>query len=110
MKEIFTVICYSLIPSLVGSVIYIICSNVLVPDEAAFLDVLLVICTAYTILLLAGGSIIVHDYSLSKFIGTTLLTLVGCAIVIFLLVAVGILLQQLGGFIGTLYTEIVKLF
>ena len=110
MKEIFTVISYSLIPSLLGSLIYIICSNVLVPDEAAFLSVLTVICTAYTVIMLAAGSMIVHDYSLGKFIGTTLLTLLGCAIVIFLLIAVAILLQQTGGFIATIYTEILKLF
>ncbi len=110
MKEIFAVISYSLIPSLIGSIAYIICSNVLVPDEAAFLSVLEVICTGYTILLLAAGSIIVHDYGLGKFIGTTLLTLLGCAIVIFLLIAVIVLLQQAGGFIGTIYSEILKLF
>ncbi len=110
IKEIFAVISYSLIPSLIGSIAYIICSNVLVPDEAAFLSVLEVICTGYTIVLLAAGSIIVHDYSLGKFIGTTLLTLLGCAIVIFLLIAVIVLLQQAGGFIGTIYSEILKLF
>ena len=60
--------------------------------------------------MLAAGSMIVHDYSLGKFIGTTLLTLLGCAIVIFLLIAVAILLQQTGGFIATIYTEILKLF
>lgn len=110
INEIFSVICYSLIPSLLGSIIYIVCSNVLVPDEAAFLSVLTVICTGYTVILLAAGSMIVHDYGLLKFIGTTLLTLLGCAIVIFLLIAVAVLLQQLGGFVGTIYTEILKLF
>ena len=110
IKEIFSVISYALIPSLIGSIIYIVCSNVLVPDEAAFLSVLTVICTAYTFILLAAGSMIVHDYGLGKFIVTTLLTLVGCAIVIFLLLSVGILLQQTGGFIATIYSEILKLF
>ena len=110
IKEIFTVISYSLIPSLVGSLVYIVCTNILVPDEAAFLSVLMVVCTAYTIIMLMGGSIIIHDYSLMKFIGTTLLTLLGCAIVVFLLIAVGILLQQTGGFFATVYSEIVKLF
>ena len=95
---------------MIGSVAYIVCSNVLVPDEAAFLGVLSVICTGYTLLLLAAGSMIVHDYGLGKFIGTTLLTLLGCAIVVFLLIAVAVLLQQLGGFIGTIYSEILKLF
>lgn len=110
INEIFTVISYSLIPLLLSSVVYIVCSNILVPDEAAFLDVLMTICTMYTIILLMGGTMIIHDYTFSKFLGTTLLTLVGCGIVIFLLVAVGILLQQAGGFIGTIYSEILKLF
>ncbi len=110
MKEIFTVISYSLIPSLIGSLVYVVVSNVLVPDEAAFLNVLMVICTLYTILLLAVGSIVVHDYSFFKFLWTTLLTLLGCAIVVFLLIMVGVLLQQTWGFIVTVYTEILKLF
>lgn len=110
IKEIFAVISYSLIPSLLGSIIYVVATNVLVPDEAAFLSILTVICTGYTLLLLAIGSMIVHDYSLLKFIGTTLLTLVGCAIVVFLLIAVGILLQQTWGFLSTIYSEILKLF
>lgn len=110
IKEIFTVISYSLIPSLVGSIVYVVATNLLVPDEAAFLGILTVICTGYTILLLAVGSMIVHDYSFGKFLWTAILTLIGCAIVVFLLIAVGILLQQTWGFISTIYTEIIKLF
>lgn len=110
IKEILTVISYSLIPSLLGSIVYIVCTNILVPDEAAFLSVLLTICSMYTLIMLAAGSMIVHDYSLGKFIGTTLLTLLGCAVILFLLIAVGILLQQLGGFIATIYSEVLKLF
>ncbi len=110
IKEILTVISYSLIPALLSSLIYIVCSNILVPDEAAFLDVLMVICTMYTVIILMVGTMIVHDYSFLKFLGTTALTLVGMAIVIFLLVAVGILLQQTGGFLATIYSEIIKLF
>lgn len=110
IKEILSVISYSLIPSLIGSIVFVVVSNVLVPDEAAFLNVLTIICTAYTYILLAVGSMTVHDYSLGKFIGTTILTLFGCAIVVFLLVAVVILLQQTWGFLATVYSEILKLF
>lgn len=110
IKEIFTVISYSLIPSLAGSVVYVVATNVLIPSEAAFLGILMTICTLYTVLLLAVGSMIIHDYNFTKFLGTTLLTLLGCAIVVFLLVAVGILLQQTWGFISTIYTEVIKLF
>ena len=110
IKEIFAVISYSLVPSLFGSIVFVICSNVLVPDEAAFLTVLTTICTVYTYLLLAIGSMVVHDYSFGKFLWTTLLTLLGCAIVVFLLITVGILMQQTWGFLVTIYSEILKLF
>lgn len=110
VKEIFAVISYSLVPSLFGSIVFVICSNVLVPDEAAFLTVLTTICSLYTYLLLAIGSMVVHDYSFGKFLGTTILTLLGCAIVVFLLITVGILMQQTWGFLVTIYSEILKLF
>lgn len=109
IKEIFTVICYSLVPSLLSSIIFVVCSNVLVPDEAAFLTVLTTICTLYTLLLVVAGSLIVHDYSLGKFIGTALLTIFGCAIVIFMLVTVIILMQQTWGFLVTITSEIIKM-
>ena len=110
IKEILSVISYSLIPLLLGSLVYIVASNLLVPDEATFLNVLSVILTLYMIIMLCFGTMIIHDYTFMKFVGTTLLTLLGCAIVIFLLIAVTVLVQQVGGFIGTLYSEILKLF
>jgi hypothetical protein len=109
-KEIFAVYCYSLIPSLIYSIIYVVCTNILVPEEAAFLAVLMTVCQGYTYILLIFGTMTIHDYSFGKFVGTTLLTLVGCGIVIFLLVTVGVLMQQTWGFIATVYSEILKLF
>ena len=107
IKEIFSVISYSLIPSLLGSIVFVVASNILVPSEAAFLTVLTTICGAYTVLLLMVGTMIVHDYSFGSFLGTTILSLLGCGIVIFLLITVGVLMQQTWGFVVTLYTEIV---
>ena len=110
MKEIFTVVCYSLVPSLFGSIVYVIATNLLVPDEAAFLSILMLICSGYTLLMIVVGTMIIHDYSFMRFIGTALLTLVGCAIVLFLIIAITILIQQTWGFISTIYSEILKLF
>lgn len=110
IKEIFTVTCYSLIPSLIGSIVYVIATNVLVPDEATFLTILTFICTAYTFIMIVAGTMIIHDYSFGKFIGTGILSLIGCGIVLFLIIAVTILLQQTWGFISTIYSEILKLF
>lgn len=109
MKEILTVFSYSLIPTLIGSIAFVVLTNVLTPDEGAFLTMFMSIASAYTIILLMIGTMIIHDFEFGTFIWTTLLTLLCMAIVIFLLVTVIILLQQTWGFIMTLYTEIVQL-
>lgn len=109
MTEIFSVISYSLIPLLFGSIIFVVASNLLVPDEAAFLTVLTTICTIYSYLIIMIGSITVHDFSFGRFLWTTILTLFGCAIVVFLLIMVIVLMQQTWGFFVTLYSEILKL-
>ena len=109
MKEIFSVISYSLIPLLFESIIFVVASNLLVPSEAAFLGVLTTICTIYSYVLIMVGSLSVHDFSFGKFVWTTLLTLFGCAIVIFLLIMVIVLMQQTWGFFVTIYSEILKL-
>lgn len=110
VKEIFTVICYSLIPMLLSSIVFVVCSNFLVPDEAAFLTVLTTACTLYSLLLIVAGSMIVHDYSFGKFLWSSILTLFGCAIVVFMIVTVIILMQQTWGFLITIGSEIIKLF
>jgi hypothetical protein len=61
-------------------------------------------------LLLVAGSLIVHDYGFGKFLFTTLITLFGCGVVIFILVTVIILMQQTWGFLITIGSEIIKLF
>ncbi len=109
MKEILTVFSYSLIPTLIGSIAYVVLTNVLTTDEGAFLTMFMTIATAYTIILLMIGTMIIQDFEFGEFIGTTLLTLLCMFIVLFLLVTVIILLQQSWGFIQTIYTEIVQL-
>ena len=107
MKEIFIVVCYSLLPMIIGNIISIVATNVLVSSESAFLSVALKILSLYFFFLLSIGTIIVHDLSFSKFLGTTLLTLLGMAIVVFVGFLVWMIIQQMFGFIATLINEIV---
>lgn len=110
LKEIFTVMCYSLVPSLIGSICFVVLTNVLVPDEITFITIFMNITTWYTYILLAIGSIQIHDYSLGKFIWTAFLTILGIAIIIFLAITIIILIQQTWGFVVTLYREVIRLF
>ncbi len=106
VKEIIVVTSYSIIPIIFERIIWTVLTNWLLPEEAAFLGILSVISILWTGLLLIIGMMRIHEYTFSKFIGTSALTLIGMAAIAFLLVLIGILLQQLGGFVSTVFTEL----
>ena len=109
IKEIVIVTCYSLQPLILEDIIHTILTNVLLPDEAAFLGILSAIATIYFCIMLVIGMLKIHDYSMGKFIWTTLLTVIGMAIIVFLLIMLIILIQQFGAFIATIVTEIITI-
>lgn len=106
VKEIAVVTCYSLIPMIVGNFLSVILSNVLVPTEGEFIGIIYTILQIYTLLLIVIGTVVIHDYDFKHFIGTTLLTLLGIAIVIFLMIMVILLVQQFWVFLVTVFTEL----
>ncbi len=106
LKEIVVVTCYSLLPFIIEGIIYIVLSNVLLPVEASFLSILSTIAMIYFGFMLIIGMLKIHDFSMGKFIWTTILTILGMAIIIFLLIMLIILVQQFGAFVVTLVTEI----
>ena len=105
--DIFIVTSYSLLPAIIGHIAYIIFSNILLSDEAEFLIIFQAVMTAFTLILLMIGTIKIHDYGMGKFLGTTLLTVIAMAIVVFLIIMVFILAQQFVAFLATLFLEIV---
>ncbi len=106
LKEIIIVTCYSLLPLILEGVLYIILSNMLLPVEASFLSIMTTISLIYGALMLITGMLKIHDFSMGKFLWTTLLSVLGMAIIIFLLIMLIILVQQFGAFVITLVTEI----
>ena len=106
LKEIMIVTCYSLQPLILEGVLYIVLSNVLLPAEAGFLKILTALAFIYFAIMLIIGMLKIHDYSMGRFLGTSVLTVVGMAIIIFLIIMLVILVQQFGAFVITLVTEI----
>ena len=106
VSEIITVACYSLIPLIINQVIQIIFTNVLLPDEATFLSIISTVAYIFFLFMLASGSIIIHEYGFGEFIGTSVITVAGMAIIVFLIFLVAMLLQQLFGFVSTIVMEI----
>lgn len=109
MKEIVIVTCYSLQPLIWVSIIRIVLTNVLLPSEASFLSILSTIATIYFFILLINGMLKIHDYTMGKFIWTSILTVLGMAIIVFLLIMLIILIQQFGAFVATLVSEIITI-
>ena len=106
MKEIFIVTCYSLRPILFAKTVRLILTHILVPSEGAFLDIFVVICTAYAALMLIIGIMRIHDYEFGRFLGTTIFTVIGMLIIVFLLFLVFLISQQLFAWLKTLYIEL----
>ncbi|MBO4433209.1 MAG: YIP1 family protein, partial [Clostridia bacterium] len=81
-------------------------SNILVPDEFVFVTIFSTICIIYAAFILIVGIMRVHDYSFSKFLLTTVLSIIAMMIIVFLLFIVFMLAQQVYGFVLTLVNEI----
>ena len=107
MKEIYIVITYSLTPLIISNVLYLIFTNVLYESEAEFLGIMIAVFWIYTIFMVMAGSIKIHDYGFGKFVATSVLTILGIAIVIFLVFFLFLLIQQLGSFLLTLFYEMI---
>jgi len=106
LKEIYIVTCYSLIPTIVSTVVGVVLSHILSPDEFVFVVIFQAICTAYTFIILAVGIMKIHDFEFPQFLGTTAVTVIAMIIIVFLIFLVFMLAQQVYGWIGTIFTEI----
>ena len=106
IKEIATVTCYSLLPLIIGEIAQIIFSNILTPEESAFVSIFYTVMMLYTLVLIMVGTIVIHEFDFKKFILTTLLTLLGIAIVVFLIIMVFLLAQQFLTFLISVCSEL----
>ncbi len=105
MKEIFIVTCYCLIPIIFGCVMKLVLTHILIPEEAAFLGILITCCMLYALFMLIIGIMRIHDFSFSRFLATAIFSVIGILIIIFLIILVFLLSQQLFGWIGTVFVE-----
>ncbi len=106
LKEIFVVVSYSLQPIIISNFIFLILSNAFVTSEVGFITVISIVATLYMVIMVAIGSMKIHDFSFGRFVATALLSLVGIVIVVFLIFIVLTLIQQFGGFLITIISEI----
>lgn len=109
VKEIAIVTCYSLLPLIIERIIRLFLTNMLLPSEASFLTIIEAIAVLYFIFLMIIGLLKIHDFSMGRLIWTSALSIAGVAAIVFLVIAIIILVQQFGGFIVTVVSEILTL-
>ena len=107
IRNIYIVITYSLAPLIASNFLYLILSNFVLETEASFLNIMVTVAWIYLIFLLVAGTIKVQDFGFGKFVGTSILTIVGILIVLFLVFIAFLLMQQLVLFVATLFNELI---
>ena len=106
-KEIYIMCAYAFVPMIVFSLIGTAVSNFMLLEEGAFLGIIHTVGLLWSALLLFAGLMACHQYSFFKTLISIALTVIGIAIMLFLLVLVFSLFQQLLTFFRTIYREII---
>lgn len=109
LREIAVVTCYSLLPIVIKNFLSLILTNVLLPSEAGFLTILDAVAIIYFVLLMILGLIKIHDFGFGRMLLTSILSILGVAIIFFLIIMIVMLFQQTYGFIATVISELLTL-
>lgn len=109
LKEIIIVTCYSLWPIIIEKLIRLILTNVLIPAEASFLGILDTLAIIYFVILMVIGLLKIHDFSMTRLVATSTVSVIGVAAIIFLGIMIIMLLQQFFAFVATFVAEIMTI-
>lgn len=106
MKNICIYSSYALVPYILQMLLNTFLSHFLIRDEFVFLQMIQIIGTVWTAVLLFSAIKSVHQYSFIKTVFAILLTIAAMLIMLFLLILLLSLIQQIYIFFSTIYTEI----
>jgi len=106
MVEIYMSICYALTPYVIINVIMIILSQFITFEEGALYWVLGGFAAIWTGLLILSAMMMVHDYSLLKTLLSSILTVVGMGVMVFIFVIFFSLISDAVSYFVSLYKEI----
>lgn len=105
--DIICMIIYSLVPYIISILLSTVFSNVLTLEEDAFIAVINLIGIIWTGVLIFVGFMSIHQFSFSKNVLSIVMTAIGIAIIVFLMILFVGLMQQVISFIKSIVSEIV---
>ena len=105
-KDVFIACCYSLTPIILFIPASTLMTHVVTASETGFVSLLSSIAYVWLFFLLFFGTMVTHDYSLTKNIGTILGTVLGMLIIMFVCALFSSLLIKMMSFVSNLISEI----
>jgi hypothetical protein len=106
MFEIYMGICYALTPYVLINIVMIVLSQFITFEEGAIYWVLAGFSALWTGLLILAAMMMIHDYSLVKTVLSSLLTIVGMGVMVFIFVIFFSLVSDAIAYFWSLYKEI----
>lgn len=97
---------YSLLPLSLAQVLLIPLSHILSLQESSFYTMVMNIGILWTGLLLFIGLVVTHQYTVLKAVVITVVTLLGMCIMVYIILLVFNLIQQVFGFVFTFWREL----
>jgi len=104
-KDIFVTVCYAVLPLIVGNIVNTVASYLIISPDSTVIGAITLVCTILTGILVTVGLMVIHEYSLPKFLISVLLTVFAMILVVFMLFMVGMLVSQLWSFLDTVFME-----
>lgn len=106
LRDIYMLTAYALVPFILLRLPLTFLSNLLTADEQMIFTFFNALSLGWSGLLLLCGLMMVHDYSLTKTILSTLATIVGMAVIIALCLMIFSMLSEAISYFASLYREI----
>lgn len=104
--DIIITTAYATVPLILINLLLIPFSHIITAEEGAFYTFFAQLAVFWCGLLIVLGTMITHQYTMRKTIGTSVLTIVGMGLITFIGLLVFDLLQQIITFVYTIYREI----
>lgn len=107
-KDIYIVLCYSLLPIITVFGITVFASNFIITEEVMILQALKGMAIVWFIFIILSGLLVIHEYTFGTNLITVIVTFIAVAIIVFLGVLFVSLLEQMISFFVTFGQELIR--